>query len=235
MPRPGKRKRTTTEVITFDKDSRAEYLTGRTYSMANSILSLTLLVGSGFHKRKVQRAKKAQEEAAKRAREERIKERKEFRDSRKEEIKKHVEAVKAALRPVSESDEETVGDSDASDESEDEFALKQNDLHREDEYIDEEKFTTVTVEPMDFGESSEDEDGKATEAKRKKVEETDDKKPKKSYPKEKKKKFTYLTKSERRVITRKIKATKIRRAMEGKEIRKAKGGIVKGKWKPKRK
>ena len=158
-----------------------------------------------------------------------------MRDSRKEELKKHVEAVKAALRPVSESGEETVGDYDASDESEDESAPKQNDIRREDEYVDEEKFTTVTVEPMDFEGSSEDEDEEAAEAKRKEVEETDDKKTK-TYPKkEKKKKFTYSTKAERRETTRKIKATKVRRAMEGKEIRKAKGGTVKVRGRPKKK
>ena len=138
------------------------------------------------------------------------------------------------MRPVSESDEETVGDSDASDESEDKSAPKQNDIHRKDEYIDEERFTTVTIEPMDLEESSE--DGKeVAEAKRKKAEKTDDKKPQKAYPKKEKKKFTYSTKAERKETTRKIKATKIRRAIEKKEIRKAKGGTVKGRGNPKRK
>lgn len=215
MPRPGKRKHST-EAITFNKDSRADYLTG-------------------FHKRKVQRTKKAQEEAAKRAREERVRERKELRDNRKEELKKHVEAIKAALRPVCESDEETVGGSDASDEPEDESAPKQNDIQREDEYVDEDKFTTVTIEPMDLDESSDDENEEAAEVKQKEVEKTGDRKPKKTYPKKERKRFTYSTKAERRETTRKIKATKIRRAIEGKEIRKAKAGIVKGRGKPKRK
>jgi len=88
---------------------------------------------------------------------------------------------------------------------------------------------------MNFGGSSEDEDEGVAEAKRKEVEEMDHKKPLKMYPKKEKKKFTYLTKAERRETTRKIKATKIRRAMEGKEVRKAKGSTVKGKGRPKRK
>lgn len=52
-PPPKKRKASAVEEITFDNTARQEYLTG-------------------FHKRKVQRQKHAQEEAVKRAREERI-------------------------------------------------------------------------------------------------------------------------------------------------------------------
>lgn len=60
MPPPTKRRRTeptAVEEITFDLSARHEYLTG-------------------FHKRKVQRAKHAQEAAEKRARAEKIAERK---------------------------------------------------------------------------------------------------------------------------------------------------------------
>jgi ribosomal RNA-processing protein 17 len=55
LPPPAKRRKTTSaiEEINFDFDARADYLTG-------------------FHKRKVQRAKQAQEEAGKKAKEERI-------------------------------------------------------------------------------------------------------------------------------------------------------------------
>lgn len=61
-PAPSKKRKAVhaIEEISFDNGARAEYLTG-------------------FHKRKVQRQKHAQEEAAKRAREERIKMRKEVR------------------------------------------------------------------------------------------------------------------------------------------------------------
>jgi ribosomal RNA-processing protein 17 len=55
LPPPAKRRKTTSgiEEINFDFDARADYLTG-------------------FHKRKLQRSKQAQEEAAKKAKEERI-------------------------------------------------------------------------------------------------------------------------------------------------------------------
>jgi ribosomal RNA-processing protein 17 len=55
LPPPAKRRKTISaiEEINFDFDARADYLTG-------------------FHKRKVQRAKQAQEEAAKKAKVERI-------------------------------------------------------------------------------------------------------------------------------------------------------------------
>lgn len=55
LPPPSKKRKAThtVEEISFDNSARQEYLTG-------------------FHKRKVQRQKHAQEEAAKRAREEKI-------------------------------------------------------------------------------------------------------------------------------------------------------------------
>lgn len=55
LPPPAKRRKTTPSIeeINFDFDARADYLTG-------------------FHKRKLQRSKQAQEEAAKKAKEERI-------------------------------------------------------------------------------------------------------------------------------------------------------------------
>ena len=59
LPQPSKKKKVqpTIEEINFDNDARADYLTG-------------------FHKRKVQRQKHAQEIATKKAREEKILERK---------------------------------------------------------------------------------------------------------------------------------------------------------------
>ena len=61
-PAPSKKRKAahTIEEISFDNTARADYLTG-------------------FHKRKVQRQKHAQEEAAKRARQERIELRKQVR------------------------------------------------------------------------------------------------------------------------------------------------------------
>ena len=62
LPPPSKRRRTESAVeeISFDNDARHEYLTG-------------------FHKRKQQRIKHAQEEAAKRAHEEKLETRKQVR------------------------------------------------------------------------------------------------------------------------------------------------------------
>lgn len=63
VPPPKKRKAShAVEEIKFDDDARNEYLTG-------------------FHKRKVQRTKRAQEEAAKRARQEKVDIRKQVRVS----------------------------------------------------------------------------------------------------------------------------------------------------------
>lgn len=111
----------------------------------------------------------------------------------------------------------------------DEAVHKQDDTHRQDEYVDEERFTTVTIEPINLEESSEGENEDPEASKHREGGEDDKKKSTKNHPKkEKKKKFTYLTKAERRETTRKIKATKMRRATEGREARKAKGGTTKG-------
>lgn len=70
VPPPKKRKAShAVEEIKFDPDARNEYLTG-------------------FHKRKVQRTKRAQEEAAKRARQEKI------------DIRKHVRAISQSISPL---------------------------------------------------------------------------------------------------------------------------------------
>lgn len=64
LPPPSKKRKTAAiEEISFDNDARHEYLTG-------------------FHKRKLQRIKHAQEEAAKKAREEKIEIRKQVRQQR---------------------------------------------------------------------------------------------------------------------------------------------------------
>jgi len=57
-----RRTQSNVEEIKFDFDARSDYLTG-------------------FHKRKLQRTKHAQEEALKKAREEKIRERKEVRNA----------------------------------------------------------------------------------------------------------------------------------------------------------
>ncbi|KAI5810177.1 nucleolar protein 12-domain-containing protein [Peziza echinospora] len=202
-----------TESIEFDKSARADYLTG-------------------FHKRKVQRTKQAQAEAAKKAREEKISDRKRLREIRKQELEEHVEAVQAALKPqtLGDSSDEESDDSASVSEDEDDDIPRAPTLHLE-EYVDEEKFTTVTVEPIDF-DDSEDEDAEENERKRIAAEELEASKPKKrTFPKkEKKKKFTYLTKAERRETRRKQKAGKSKKDTEGKEKRGARpvNGTTKG-------
>lgn len=137
MPPPLKRRRkeiTTplVEEITFDPSSRQEYLTG-------------------FHKRKVQRTKHAQEIAAKRARVEKIESRRKIRESRKAEIERHVEEVNAFLKNGLESEDEAIdGEKGTWEGIEDGDEVKQVEpIDHEAEYVDEEKYTTVTIEAMD--------------------------------------------------------------------------------------
>ncbi|OAL28369.1 hypothetical protein AYO20_09486 [Fonsecaea nubica] len=135
MPPPTKRRRvepTVVEEIKFDTTARHDFLTG-------------------FHKRKLQRAKQAQEAAERRARAERIEERKKLREQRRADLERHVQEVNALLRPPSDHDEEDEEESEQG--SEEEWSgISDSEpvpLHHETEYIDEEKYTTVTVEAMD--------------------------------------------------------------------------------------
>lgn len=133
------------EEITFDPSAREDYL-------------------SGFHKRKLQRIRHAKEEAAKREREEKLTARKivrnipclrnyptdclcvQLREGRKADLEKHVEAVNLMLREqdgnVSDSSEDLEGDQWN--------GIAENPVvDHEDEYVDEDRFTTVTVEAVD--------------------------------------------------------------------------------------
>ncbi|KEF51920.1 uncharacterized protein A1O9_11909 [Exophiala aquamarina CBS 119918] len=135
MPPPTKRRRTeptAVEEITFDLSARQEYLTG-------------------FHKRKLQRAKQAQEAAAKRAKAERIEHRKQIREERKADLERHVREVNALLVPADAAP--GVDDERESSGSDDEWSgitdLEPPPIDHEAEYVDEDKYTTVTVEAMD--------------------------------------------------------------------------------------
>ncbi|EXJ96476.1 hypothetical protein A1O1_01602 [Capronia coronata CBS 617.96] len=133
MPPPTKRRRTeptVVEEITFDPAARQEYLTG-------------------FHKRKLQRAKQAQEIAEKKARAERIVERKKLREQRKAELERHVQEVNALLRPVSPTSDSNGSSTDSNDEWTGLSDPDPEPIDHEAEYIDEDKYTTVTVESMD--------------------------------------------------------------------------------------
>ena len=155
MPPPMKRRRigaipvSAVEEVTFDPSARQEYLTG-------------------FHKRKLARAKYARELAEKKEREERIRERKRLREGRREEVRRRVEEVNASISRVGEDAEGDgedrdddngsgngeVDDDSGSDDDEGADAAESNRarmlaLGHEDEYIDEDKFTTVLVEEVD--------------------------------------------------------------------------------------
>ncbi|RMZ86812.1 hypothetical protein DV736_g5963, partial [Chaetothyriales sp. CBS 134916] len=110
-----KRRRTDSaaiEEIVFSPTARHDYLTG-------------------FHKRKVQRTKAAQEAAKTKEREERIRQRKRIREERKYQLEAH----------------DTDGSLKAAAEDGDRAAVEPVD-HRA-EYVDEDKYTSVVVEEMD--------------------------------------------------------------------------------------
>ncbi|KAL1636162.1 hypothetical protein SLS58_009930 [Diplodia intermedia] len=218
-PPPRKRSKTAErpEEITFDNSARAEYLTG-------------------FHKRKQARIKHAQEQAVKREKEERVAQRKELRQQRKEDLERHVAEVNRMLK---EANPDLQSSSDNEDDEEGEWngieevgeGQKHDDVvDREEEYVDEDKYTTVTVETVDIdrdgfrkrhADDDEDEnevdgdsegrgatneagskaDGQKANGKRVWTKEN----PKSDKPK-KKKKFRYESKAERKVTRDKQKA-----------------------------
>jgi len=142
--------------------------------------------------------------------------RKQLREERKKELEEHVEAVNALL----EKDEAGLGssdeDSDAGEESWEGFGdevVMREVLDHEEEYVDEDRFTTVTVEGVDVtkeglkktAEESEEED--AAEKEKYKEAESTTEKGKKIWPKkEKKKKFRYESKTERKMARAKQKS-----------------------------
>lgn len=190
------------EEISFDNTARADYLTG-------------------FHKRKQERIKKAQEIAAEKARKEKIELRKQIREERKKDIENHVQQVNALLREAQMAGHH--GDSD--DGSDNEWggfadpppALEP--MNFEEEYIDEDKFTTVTIESVNVDRdglhkpeadnSSEDDDDEAQKKRETKAGKEGAKAKDQQRPKKKKKKFRYETKLERRATERKHKAKKL--------------------------
>ncbi|CAA9962346.1 hypothetical protein CFE70_005761 [Pyrenophora teres f. teres 0-1] len=197
-PASKKRKITVTapEKIDFDFAAREEYLTG-------------------FHKRKLARIKHAQEENAKREKEEKLKFRRELREQRKVDLERHVEEVNRLVKQANgDLDEagETSGNDDDGDEEEFTGFQEPEPINQEDEYIDEDKYTTVTIESVGisragFSRPGEDEDEEAA-AKRKAAEAAAEESKKrvwtKAWPKnsdrlkKKKKKFRYETKTERK-------------------------------------
>src|ERR1700728_777547 len=154
MQPPAKKRRTETaavEEIKFDTAARQEYLTG-------------------FHKRKLQRTKHAQETAEKKARLERIEERRkdrpslpvqgallitcfiQLREERKADLERHVQEVNTFLQP--QQDTETESESERKSESREaeswDGISEPPGVDYEAEYVDEDRYTTVTVDAMDL-------------------------------------------------------------------------------------
>ncbi|CAK1367722.1 unnamed protein product [Cercospora beticola] len=205
------------EELTFSIDARQEYLTG-------------------FSKRKQARKEQAREHAIQMAKEEKVRERKELREQRKADLESHVAEVNKVLKQqnalangrdvddISSSDDEFSGfdneDSAAP-------AVAEVELPDEAEYVDEDKYTTVTVEPMGETSSEEEEDGE--DGKSKDVSKTTNSEPevkKKKRPwdktgdggvKKKKQKFRYESKAERSLARSKQKSKNSKAAKERKE------------------
>jgi ribosomal RNA-processing protein 17 len=154
MQPPAKKRRTETaaiEEIKFDTTARQEYLTG-------------------FHKRKLQRTKHAQEAAEKKARLERIEERRkvrlslpvqgallitcfiQLREERKADLERHVQEVNTFLQP--QQDTETESESESKPESREaeswDGISEPPSVDYEAEYVDEDRYTTVTVDAIDL-------------------------------------------------------------------------------------
>ncbi|PFH61958.1 hypothetical protein XA68_15720 [Ophiocordyceps unilateralis] len=190
LPPLGSKKRklkSSIEEVLFDDDARREYLTG-------------------FHKRKQQRIKRAQELAAQRAHQDKLDARKQMRTERRREVEQHVETVNRMLRecgavtdPVEMASDEWDG-----------FPDKPNldTVGHEEEYIDEDRYTTVTVETVtisrdgldtaqtSLGKEDEDEEAEA-EVGRQPEADTKTRKTGLRPSRTKKKKFRYESKAEK--------------------------------------
>lgn len=210
-----KRKLAQPTELLFDPSARNEYLTG-------------------FHKRKVARQESARETAKKLEKEEKVVQRRQLREERKLDLQKHVEEFDEELRKM---DPDRIVAEENSDVDEADTEIRPPEPVAEDaEYIDEDLFTTVTVESLDGPDASvvalaEEDAARAAAAKLKPP--IDDKKGKKKVEKPKKKAFRYESKVERQATRQKLKgknqAAKAKRE-EGKEgaERQGRGGRVKG-------
>ncbi|KAK6439862.1 hypothetical protein LTR95_003916 [Oleoguttula sp. CCFEE 5521] len=196
--------------ILFNPTARQDYLTG-------------------FHKRKVARADRARELAQKKDKEEKVLARKQLREQRKEDLSQHVAEFQRELQRMND-DVEAPGklaEDEGTDNGEAEIEVEDV-TAQESEYVDEDKYTTVTVSAMDDTPTDDELDAvaarKAAEAKLKA--ETDAKeleerrkkrpwlkeKPDDGKPKAKKKKFRYESKHERRETRNKQKAKNSKQA-----------------------
>jgi ribosomal RNA-processing protein 17 len=155
---------------------------------------------------------------------------------RKEELEEHVSSINSLLRkangePEDEGEEEESEDGDETEEFNGFDDAQPEEIDREDEYIDEDKYTTVTIESVGIskegfeksggGAENADEECKdkenAGEPEKKKRVWTKEFPKNSDRPKKKKKKFRYETKAERKMTRMKQGAKKRAQASRRKE------------------
>ncbi|PLB36655.1 rRNA-processing protein RRP17 [Aspergillus candidus] len=205
---------TKVEEINFDTDARQEYLTG-------------------FRKRKLQRQRHAQEIAERKAKEIKRDERRKIREQRAEDYQRAFEEHRRQLKRLKE-EEDGDGSGSASDDDDEEGEEwggieEPPPVDYEAEYIDEDKYTTVTVEEMDpsregllnyHGEDRSDEEKEGGDARATKTEEAPEptkKKKAQDKPKKKKKKFRYESKEDRRLTRTKQRLSNQKKAKARRE------------------
>ena len=139
-------------------------------------------------------------------------------------MEKHIAEVNAELRKQNPdvSDQESAAEADSEDGGWDGIHDGAPEVAQNEEYVDENKFTTVTVQAMDGSDEESENDGVPTEGgaevKRQVIEDTPKKRIRPKDPnklKQKKKKFRYESKAERQATRQKQKsknhAAKLRR------------------------
>jgi len=146
-----------------------------------------------------------------------------IREERKQNVEEHVQAIHKILREA-----EGAGQEAEDDESEEEWGgipdevAPEPPIDHEEEYIDEDRYTTVTVEavsvdrdglhkPKVQADSDDDSENEKKEDNPAEEKEESGKGDKKEWPKKKKKKFRYESKFERKGLERAQRAKKQRR------------------------
>ncbi|KAL4908137.1 nucleolar protein 12-domain-containing protein [Aspergillus multicolor] len=200
------------EEINFDDSDRHQFLTG-------------------FRKRKQQRIKHAQEVAEQKAREAKREDRRRMREERNAEFERalmeHKKQLKR-LRQANESGDEAGSTSSEAEEDEWDGFEEPPAVDYEAEYIDEDKYTTVTVEEMDPSKEGllQPDDDSSDERPKERSELSEDakstekpkaKKQQDNKLKKKKKKFRYESKDERKVTRMKERMANHRKAKARRE------------------
>ena len=157
-----------------------------------------------------------------------------LRDGRKADLEKHVEEVNALLRRRDSNAMETESEHEGDENEEWKGIAEQPIEDHESEFVDEDRFTTVTVEAVEVSrdgfqksngaagegsegaEDTEESDSKVRSASGTKEPEIKPKKPERKGPKRKKKKFRYESKAERKATRFKETSRKRKQARDRK-------------------